>query len=84
MENAESILIIILSVTLTVFLLVAIVFIASLIKFISYLRIVAAKAEQVVDNVESASAVLKNVAGPLAVGKFFSNVVDIIRNKRKG
>jgi hypothetical protein len=84
MEQSTEILIIILSVTLTVFLIVAIVFIIALIKLIGYLRLIAGKAEHVVDNVETASALFKNAAGPMAAGKFLSNIIDLVSKKRKG
>ncbi|MFZ1323628.1 MAG: hypothetical protein WAQ57_00525 [Candidatus Saccharimonadales bacterium] len=83
MENAETILVIILSVTLTVFLIVGIVLGVVLVRLIKSLNKVAGKAQEIVDNVETASEVLKNAAGPLAAGKLIMNIADIIK-KRKG
>ncbi len=83
MENAETILIIILSVTLTIFLIVGIVLGVWLARLVKNLNSVALKAQEIVDNVESASEVLKKAAGPLAAGKFLINIADLIK-KRKG
>lgn len=85
MENATEILIIILSVVLTLFLIVSIVLAVILIKLARSIRQIAEKADGVVGNVEAASAALKNVAGPLATGKFVMNIVDmVLKKKRKG
>jgi hypothetical protein len=83
MENAETVLVIILSVTLTVFLIVAIVLIVSLIKLSKILREIAEKARVAVDNVEAATLMLKKTAGPLAIGKFLTNIIDVIINRKK-
>lgn len=84
MENAESILVIIVSVTLTLFLLVAIVLAVLLIKLIQRLRHIADTADSVVNNVEAASEILKNSAGPLAVAKFMANIADVVMKRKKG
>ncbi len=84
MENAESILVIIVSVTLTLFLLVAIVLAVLSIKLIQRLRHIADTADLVVNNVEAASEILKNSAGPLAVLKFMANIADVAMKRKKG
>lgn len=84
MENAESILVIIVSVTLTIFLLVAIVLAVVLIKLIQRLRHIADTADLVANNVEAASEILKNSAGPLAVAKFMANIADVVMKRKKG
>lgn len=83
MEDAAAILVIILSVTLTIFLIVAIVLGVWLVRLAKSLNSVAEKAQEIVDNVETASEVLKKAAGPLAAGKFIMNIADLIK-KRKG
>ncbi len=83
MENAETILVIILSITLAIFLVVSIVLGIWLTRLVKTLNQVALKAQEIVDNVETASEVLKKAAGPLAVGKFLINIADLIK-KRKG
>ena len=84
MENAETYLVIILSVTLTIFLIVGIVLLSLLIKLTKKLREIADTAQTVVENVESASETLKKSAGPLAAGKFLINIADAVFNKRRG
>lgn len=84
MEDPVTVLVVILSVTLTIFLIVAILFLIALLKFVSYLRIVAGKAEHIVENVDTATTALKNVAGPLAAGKFFANIIDMVTKYKKG
>ena len=83
MENAESILVIILASVLTVFLIVAIVLFVVVIKFIGKLRELADKAKDVAGNVESATEILKKSVGPLAIGKVLTNLAGVILNRRK-
>jgi pilus assembly protein TadC len=82
MQDAETILVIILSVTLTIFLIVGIVLVVSLVRLTKTLNSVAEKAQEVVSNVESASEVLKKAAGPVAVGKFIMNISDLFKKKK--
>jgi hypothetical protein len=74
MHNAESILVIIVSSFLTLFLIVTIVLILLLIKLVKQLRIIADKAEKAVESVEHAGEIFKNTAGPLGAMKFMRNV----------
>jgi predicted secreted protein len=83
MENAEATLVIILSITLTIFLIVAIIVFVALYKLIVKIREIADKAEVVAGNVVSATDTFKKAAGPLAVGKFIANIVGIL-SKKKG
>lgn len=84
MENATEILVIILSAFLAVFLILGIALTILLIKLTKSIKRIADKADDVVGNVEAASAALKNVAGPLATGKFVMNIVDtVLKNKRR-
>lgn len=84
MENATEILVIILSVFLAIFLVLGITLTIALIKLTKTIKRIADKADGVVGNVEAASAALKNVAGPLATGKFVMNIVDaVLKNKKR-
>ena len=83
MENAETYLVIILSVTLTIFLIVGIFLLSFLIKLTKKLREIADTAQIVVDNVESASETLKKAAGPMAAGKFLVNIAEAFFNRKK-
>lgn len=79
-----EILVIILSVFLALFLILGIALSIILIKLSKSIKRIAEKADGVVGNVEAASAALKNVAGPLAAGKFVMNIVDTVLKSKKG
>jgi cell division protein FtsB len=83
MENAETVLVILLSVTLIIFLVVAIILSISIIKLTRILREIAEKAQVAVSNVEAATLMLKKTAGPLAIGKFLTNIIDVVINRKK-
>lgn len=83
MEQAAEILVIILSVVLSIFLIVGIVFVIALIKLTKTIKHIVDKADQVIDNVESAAETFKNVAGPLASGKVIMNIIDLVSRKGK-
>lgn len=82
MENAESILVIIVSSVLTVFLIVAIVLLGLVIKLVQQLKRIADKTENAVEAVEHAGELFKNTSGPLALFKLVRNMMN--RNKKKG
>lgn len=75
MESFE-ILVVILSVTLTAFLLAAIVFIAYLIKIARRVQDITDKAKAAADSVESAARIFKKTAGPAVFSRILANVVD--------
>lgn len=81
-NEAASWLVIILSVTLTIFLIVAIILAVWLIRLTKAVNQVTLKTQEIVDNVESASETLKKAAGPLAAGKFIMNIADLIKNRK--
>ncbi len=83
MEDATVILIIILASVLSVFLVVSTVLITRVIALMKVLNRIAVKADEVVNNVESATEVLKKAAGPLAIGKLLMNVVNVVSKKGK-
>jgi len=70
----------ILAITLAVLLFLSIYFVYNLVKFIKQLRTISDKAEKVASNVEAASTFFKNSAGPMAVSKFITNIVDAVRS----
>lgn len=84
MGNAESILVIILSVTLTIFLLAAITLTILLIQLAKRLKRIAETAQSVAGNVEAAAQILKQSAGPLAVARFMANIADVVTKRKKG
>ena len=78
MHNAESILVIILSTVLTIFLIVAIMVMVLIAGLLKAIRRLVEKAEQIVDSAEEAAAVLRNASGPLALFKLIRNIIAVI------
>lgn len=72
--QAYSTLVIILSITLAVFLILAIVAVSFLIKLLKSANRISAKAEAVATNLEEAADNFKKVAGPAAAMQAFSKL----------
>lgn len=83
MENAEQILVVILSSALAVFLLLAIVATVKLIQILNHLKSISQKAEKIANTAETVGEFFKYTAGPAAIGKFFSNVSDAVHKHSK-
>lgn len=83
MEEAQEILVIIVSATLTIFLLISIVLLVLLIKLVKSIKRVTDKAEAVVDKAESVADVFSHAATPLMMGKIISNIFDGVKSKAK-
>ncbi|MBI4100869.1 hypothetical protein HY441_00140 [Candidatus Microgenomates bacterium] len=81
--EAQEILIILLSITLIVFLIVAIILTVYLIKVVRNIRHVTAKAETVVDNVASASRLIRPAAISAAVARAVRKVMGKTTKGRK-
>ncbi|MBA2279323.1 hypothetical protein H0V99_02705 [Candidatus Saccharibacteria bacterium] len=82
MENAATILVIILSIVLSIFLIFGTILVIKLIQLMRVVRQIAEKAHGVTGNVEAATAMLKKAAGPLAVGKLLTSIANVILKKR--
>lgn len=80
--DSYDILVIILSVTLAIFLVLAIVATISMIKLISSVRRIAAKGEQVIDTAEQAAETFAKAAGPISFIKAVSNIVDTVHKHK--
>jgi uncharacterized membrane protein len=85
-NNAASILLIIVSTVLAIFLVVAIIATIYFIKLLKELRRVTAHAEVVAESVESAANSIGKAASPLAVLKLISSIVTQASkiNRKKG
>lgn len=86
MENAEQILVILLSSVLTVFLLLSIVLLIFAIKLIRSVQRISAKAEALTDKAEAVSEFVAHAAGPMMVGKILAGISDTFfsrKSKRK-
>ncbi len=82
MTTTDQVLIVILCVLLSVFFLLCISVMVVILKLLGSLRQMVAKAEEVVDNVESAAEVLKDTSGRLALFKLIRNIMKMIQGKK--
>ena len=76
MQNAEAILVIIVSSVLTLFLIVSIIVLVMIAKLVSAIKRMVDHAEQVVETAGEAAEMLRNASGPLALFKVLRNVVN--------
>ena len=86
MDNAEQILVILLSSVLTVFLLLCIVVMVFVIKLVKSVQRISAKAEALTDKAEAMSEFVQHAAGPVLVGKVLAGLSDHFfgsKSKRK-
>ena len=83
MENAETILVIVLASFLAIFLLLAIIAAVKIIQVVNHLNRIAEKAETIADKAESAASFFSKAAGPAMIGNFLANIVDVVTNKTK-
>ena len=83
MEQAQSILVIIVSSLLSLFLIFGIIMLVMGIKLVKAVRQIVVKAEHVIDSAEAATDVLKNASGPLAVLKLVRNIMKTVEKHRK-
>jgi len=91
MENAESILVVILSSFLALFLILAIAATIMVVKLVKKMNAIAdtaqeivSKAHDIADKVENVSDMFKRTAGPLALGKYFMNIAEAVTKHKKG
>jgi len=84
METAAYLLLIIVSATLSVFLIAAIIALVRVNQILGDMRRIAAKAEKIADKAEAVGEFFQKTAGPAAVAKLVSNVVESFSNSRHG
>ena len=83
MQHAESILVIIVSSVLTLFLVTFIVVLILVAKLVASLKRIVEHAEQVVETAGEAAEMLRNASGPLALFKVIRNVMKSMEKMRK-
>ena len=83
LHDAEAILVIIVSVTLTIFLIAAITVLVLVSKLIQSVRRIVDHAEAVIETAGSAAEMLRNASGPLALFKVIRNILDTFDKKKK-
>jgi hypothetical protein len=81
MSTTDQVLIIILCVLLSIFFTLCIAVMVGVLKLVKSLRELVLKAEEVVDNVESAAEVLRDTSGRLAFFKLIRNIMKMIQGK---
>lgn len=78
MNNAEQILVITLATALAIFLILAIVIAAQVVRLMKVLQTVALKAQDFVDSAEATAEMVKSAAGQLSVLRFVHSVMDMV------
>lgn len=81
MDTTDRVLIIILCVLLSIFFMLCIAVMVGVLKLVQSLRELVTKAEEVVENVESAAEVLKDTSGRLALFKLVRNIMKMVQGK---
>lgn len=87
MENAQEILIVLLSSVLIVFLIINIIFFVYAIKLVKSVKRISMKAEALTDKAEAVSEFVQHAAVPVLAGKILAGVSDMFfskKSKRKG
>lgn len=86
MNTSEHILVIVLSVFLALFLVLAIVAVVQLLRLIKTLNHLAQKAEKIVNTAENVGDVFRHAAGPAAALRLVYNIVETVtqHNKKRG
>jgi cell division protein FtsB len=83
MNTAEQIILIILAAALALFITLAIVIAVQVIRLVKILRSIAERAQELVDNAESAAETLKSAVGKLSVLRFAHSVFDMVSKHKK-
>lgn len=81
-ETSLTILVIVLSITLAIFLAAGIVLLVKLIQVANAVKRITFKAEQIADKAEAAAELLENASGKLAFGRILSNIFDAVNRKK--
>ena len=82
MDTASQVLLIIVSITLTLFLIVGIMLAIKLVQILDHVRRITEKAEKIADNAESVSEFFQKTAGPAAITKLVANIVHTLKKKK--
>ena len=83
MASAESILVIIVSSTLTIFLVVGIAVLALIVRVLLSVKRLVRQAEQMVDVAEEAAEALKSASGPVSLFQAVRKIAKAMKTKAK-
>jgi len=78
LSTAQQILVVVLSSMLALFLILGIVAVVCIIRLVQTLRMIAGKAEHLVQSAEAVGDAFKRAAGPLGVFRFVRNIADMV------
>ncbi len=82
MDTAAEALLIIVSATLTIFLLVGIVVLVKILQILKDIKNIVKKAEQIAGTAEAVGEFFQKTAGTAALAKLVANIVQSFRGKR--
>lgn len=82
-DASLKILVIILSASLAIFLILAIVLVIKFIQVATALKNLTQTASEIADKAEAVTEFFGDKAGPLAVGRLISNIVEVVGKKNK-
>ena len=83
MNTASQVLLIIVSTTLTLFLILSIILIIKFIQILNHVKHITEKAEKIADNAESVSEFFQKTAGPAAIAKLIANITHSFTKGKK-
>lgn len=83
MENAETILVVVLASFLALFLLLAIVATIKLIQIFNHINKITEQAEAIADKAEETVSFFRKAAGPVAIGNLIANIFEAVGSKSK-
>lgn len=83
MENAQTILVIMLSTFLAIFLIVGIAVLLKVKELLEHLKNITEKAERIADKAENIGQFFKFTAGPVAITKLLSNIIGVVHKHNK-
>jgi|GEM_PF-623589 hypothetical protein len=83
MTTTDTVLLSIITAILSIFFLLGIVVLIALLKLIASVKRAVARAEDVIDSVESAAEVLRDTEGRLALFKLIRNIVKMTKKARR-
>ena len=77
-----QVLVVIVSATLTVFLIVSIIVLVKIIQVLNDVKRITKKAEHIADQAEAVVNFFQNSAGPVAIVKVISNIIQSCKSKK--
>ncbi len=83
MSTTDTVLAIILTSLLSIFFIMLIAVVVSVLKLLSNIKRVVARAESVIDSVESVTEVMKDTNGKMAMFKLVRNIMKLVQRNRK-